>query len=65
MANKDDIISERRAVVDDLKRQTETQAKRGGQKGHQRKLREPLPPERVNEEITNEIGVADVREPAQ
>ena len=28
MANKDDIISELRAVVDDLKRQTETQAKR-------------------------------------
>ena len=103
MANKDDIISELRAVVDALKRQTETQAKRiaelelqlakalknssnsskspssdivkppkktdrrkkairGGQKGHQRKLREPLPPERVNEEITYEISAADVRE---
>ena len=37
-------------------------AKRGGQKGHQRKLREPLPPERVNEEITYEISAADVRE---
>ena len=31
-------------------------AKRGGQKGHQRKLREPLPPERVNETITYEIN---------
>jgi hypothetical protein len=28
MANKDDIISELRAIVDDLKRQIETQAKR-------------------------------------
>jgi len=37
-------------------------AKRGGQKGHQRKLREPLPPERVDEEITYEINAADVRE---
>ncbi len=37
-------------------------AKRGGQKGHQRKLREPLPPERVNEEITYEISAADVSE---
>ena len=36
-------------------------AKRGGQRGHQRKLREPLPPERVNEEITCEINAADVR----
>ena len=36
-------------------------AKRGGQKGHQRKLREPLQPERVNEEITYEINAADVR----
>lgn len=36
-------------------------SKRGGQKGHQRKLREPLPPERVNETITYEINAADVR----
>ena len=36
-------------------------AKRGGQKGHQRKLRDPLQPERVNEEITYEINAADVR----
>ena len=36
-------------------------AKRGGQRGHQRKLREPLPPQRVNEEITYEINAADVR----
>lgn len=35
---------------------------RGGQKGHTRKLREPLPPERVDEEITYEINDADVRE---
>ena len=37
-------------------------AKRGGQKGHPRMLREPLPPERVNEEFTYEIDAADVRE---
>jgi len=37
-------------------------AKRGGQKGHQRKLREPLPPERVDEEILYEISDADVRQ---
>jgi len=37
-------------------------AKRGGQKGHKRKLREPLPPERVDEEILYEIKDADVRE---
>jgi transposase len=36
-------------------------AKRGGQKGHQRRLREPLPPERVNEEIIYEINAAEVR----
>ncbi len=37
-------------------------AKRGGQKGHQRKLREPLPPERVDESCLYEINAADVRE---
>jgi transposase len=37
-------------------------AKRGGQKGHRKTLREPLPPERVDEEITYEINAADVRE---
>jgi len=37
-------------------------SKRGGQKGHQRTLREPLPPERVDEEITYEINADDVRE---
>ena len=37
-------------------------AKQGGQKGHKRKLREPLPPERVDEQITHEINNADVRE---
>ena len=36
-------------------------AKRGGQKGHQRNLREALQPERVNEEITYEIDAADIR----
>lgn len=104
MANKDDIIARLHALVDDLKRQIETQAKRiawlelklakaeknssnsskspssdivkppakktdrrkkakrGAQKGHQRKLRTPLPPERVDEEITYEINDTDVRE---
>ena len=37
-------------------------AKRGGQKGHKRKLREPLTPERVDEEILYEINDIDVRE---
>ncbi len=32
--------------------------KRGGPKGPQGKLREPLPPERVDEEITYEINAA-------
>ncbi len=36
--------------------------KRGGQKGHQRKLREPLPPERVNETFIYEMNDADVNE---
>ncbi len=39
-----------------------TKAKRGGQKGHKRKLREPLPPERVDELVTHELTAADVRE---
>jgi len=37
-------------------------AKRGGQKGHERKLRDLLPPERVDEQITYEMDDADVRE---
>jgi hypothetical protein len=37
-------------------------SKRGGQKGHSRKLREPLPPERVDEQITYEMNDDDVRE---
>jgi hypothetical protein len=36
-------------------------SKRGGQKGHSRKLREPLPPDRVDEEILYEIKDATVR----
>jgi len=35
--------------------------KRGGQEGHPRKLREPLPPERVDQQITYEIHDNDVR----
>ncbi len=34
--------------------------KRGGQKGHPRILREPLPPERIDEQITYGIGDSDV-----
>ena len=30
-------------------------AKRGGQKGHKRKLRKPIPPERVDEQINRQI----------
>jgi transposase len=37
-------------------------AKPGGQKGHQRKLREPLPSERVDEEFLYELSDAEVRE---
>ena len=36
--------------------------KRGGQKGHQRKLRQPLPPERVDEAFVYEMTDAEVRE---
>lgn len=36
--------------------------KRGGQQGHQRTLREPLPPERVNESFVYEIDVAEARD---
>ena len=34
--------------------------RKGGQSGHQRQLREPLPPERVDEQINYEIKDADV-----
>ena len=37
-------------------------AKQGGQKGHARKLREPLPPERVDEEITYEMSASEIRD---
>lgn len=37
-------------------------AKRGGQKGHQRKLRESLPEDRVDETVTYEISDSEVRE---
>ena len=37
-------------------------AKRGGQTGHNRKLREPLPPERVDEVIEYELNDDDVRD---
>lgn len=36
--------------------------KQGGQQGHKRKLREPLPPERVNESFVYEIDDAEVRD---
>jgi len=36
--------------------------KRGGQKGHQRNLREPLPSERVNKSFVYEMDDADIRE---
>ena len=35
--------------------------KRGGQAGHSRQLREPLPPERVDETIEYEIDDAEIR----
>jgi len=51
-------------IVKPAKKQADRRrkAKRGGQEGHKRKLREPLPPERVDEEITYEINDAQVRE---
>jgi len=51
-------------IVKPPKKQTDRRkkAKRGGQKGHKRKLREPLPPQRVDEEIIYEIKDAQVRE---
>lgn len=52
-----DIVKAPKKQIDRRKK-----AKRGGQKGHKRKLREPLPPERVDEEITYEINDAQVRE---
>jgi len=52
-----DIVKPPKKQVDRRKK-----TKRGGQKGHQRKLREPLPPERVDEEITYEINDDQVRE---
>jgi len=35
--------------------------KKGGQAGHQRQLREPLPPERIDEQIDYEIHDADIQ----
>jgi len=52
-----DIVKPPKKQVDRRKK-----AKQGGQKGHQRKLRKPLPPERVDEEILYEINAAQVRE---
>jgi len=52
-----DIVKPPKKQVDRRKK-----AKRGGQKGRKRKLREPLPPERVDEEILYEISDAQVRE---
>ncbi len=52
-----DIVKPPKKKIDRRKK-----AKQGGQKGHQRKLREPLPPERVDEEVTYEINDDQVRE---
>jgi transposase len=52
-----DIVKPPKKKIDRRKKK----AKRGGQKGHQRNLREPLPPERVDEQITCEINDADLR----
>jgi hypothetical protein len=37
-------------------------AKPGGQRGHKRQLRQPLPPERVNESFVYEIDDAEIRD---
>ena len=52
-----DIVKPPKKKIDRRKK-----AKQGGQTGHQRKLREPLPPERVDEEVTYEINDDQVRE---
>ena len=51
-------------IVKPPKKKTERRkkAKRGGQIGHQRKLREPLPPERVNKTFIYEIDDAEANE---
>lgn len=53
-----DIVKPPKKKKVDRRRKT----KRGGQKGHQRKLRDPLPPERVNETFVYEMNDADVSE---
>jgi len=50
-----DIVKPPKKSVDRRKK-----AKRGGQKGHPRTLRKPLPPERVDEEVTYTIDNAEV-----
>lgn len=50
-----DIVKPPKKKVDRRKK-----VKRGGQNGHPRTLREPLPPERVDEEITYEIDDREV-----
>jgi transposase len=49
-------------IVKPPKKNTDRRKKtrRGGQKGHQRNLREPLPPERVDKEILYEIDVDEM-----
>jgi transposase len=51
-------------IVKPPKKKTDRRKKvtRGGQKGHARKLREPLPVERVDEQITYELAEEDVRQ---
>jgi len=52
-----DIVKPPKKKIDRRKK-----SKRGGQQGHKRQLREPLPQERVNESFVYEIDDAEVRE---
>ncbi len=52
-----DIVKPPRKKLDRRKK-----SRRGGQQGHKRQIREPLPPERVNESFVYELDAAEVRE---
>lgn len=51
-------------IVKPPKKQTDgrKKSKRGGQKGHKRQLREPLPPERVDETFVYELDATEIRD---
>ncbi len=52
-----DIVKPSRKKTDRRKK-----SERGGQQGRKRQLREPLPPERVNESFVYELDAAEIRD---